>query len=594
MGTLTATSMDGREPSLERIEEDRHKRLHPESDSDLEEIERPSKKGASQPSQDQEGWEIKGEKEKEKKARRQERKAEASALPQDQPLNNNETSNIRPRYIPPPRRAPMMTIAPRMMSQGLAFRVSPTTDWTAYEVVQALEKDKTLSLTARPGRDNIFVIYPKDEKTIWTLRNMTSLLDKPVKIQELYEPGQKPTKGVVMGYPHGLPLNLLTKEENIQSATRCKFGKEGKDTRQVLIEHVGPLPGKLDLGIWGVFYIRPYSQEPIRCYRCQELGHGISRCRNPVRCGVCSGSHETRQCIEKLKAKESVTPKCPNCQGEHHAWNKACPARLAKVDKAMEGQAKWVQTHCEAPPGTFVWGSQRSSPAPPPPSSEDFPALPLVHQAQTRTMTSPSYTYRHSAPAPPPSQPQEPALTLTATGLKSILTELVVSIVKILRSNPEAQALDSALESLVDQALQAPQKPTQATASTLQHPMTQQPTTQDQDTPPKEPTTVQAPAKSEGNMVTPAATTSIKTKKTAPALKPPQEPATVQTPVQASEKEANPDPTPLTTTSDQTEHTCTTSPMAKTKEKKHRHKPHKVCKRRMKLLRHRHECCGNS
>lgn len=30
----------------------------------------------------------------------------------------------------------------------------------------------------------------------------------------------------------------------------------------------GPFPGTLDLGSWGVFYTRPFSKEPLRCYCC--------------------------------------------------------------------------------------------------------------------------------------------------------------------------------------------------------------------------------------------------------------------------------------------------------------------------------------
>ena len=186
---------------------------------------------------------------------------------------------------------------------------------------------------------------------------------------------------MVMGYLLGLPLDPLTKHANIQSATRCKFPQNGHDTRQVIIEHEGPLSGKLDLGIWGMFYIRPYSQEPLRCYRCQAFGHGISRCKNTVRCGICSENHSTEECLQKYKAKQKIVSKCPNCQGEHHAWNKSCPERRWRVEKVIQGQAEWVQTHCDAPPGTFVWGSQKPTPVPETLSPKDFPALAPANRA---------------------------------------------------------------------------------------------------------------------------------------------------------------------------------------------------------------------
>ena len=566
--------MSDRESSPERLEEDRPKRLHPESDSDGEEIQRPSKKGANKPSistvqpEDEKGWRTAGEKEKERRMRQREKKAEASTPSPDQPLNA-ETPSFQPRDNPP-RRTPLLTVAPRTKPQGPAFRILPTTDWTAYEVVQALEKDTTLSLTARPGRDEAFILYPKDDATMTALRNLTSLQGKEIKLQQLHEPGKKPTKGVVMGFPHGLPLTLLTKEENILSAIRCKYGKQRSDTRQVMIEHMGPLPGKIDLGIWGIFYIRPYSQEPLRCYRCHAFGHGISRCRNPVKCGICSGSHETTQCLVKYKAKEDVTPKCPNCEGEHHAWNRACPVRLAKVEKSMEGQARWVQAHCEAPPGTFVWGSQRSnsSTSPAPPSQEDFPALHPAHRAQART--TPSHTTQHPAPAPPTPQSQEPAVTLTATGLKSLLTGLIVSLSKIVKGDTDAQSLDAVVDSLVAQALQPPRQTPQAPVSTSLQPATHQPS--------------QVPPTGANDQQTPD------------PVMPPQTPATVQAPV-------TPEPTSSTTTSEQHRETppspntatgtSPTSPSVKSKRDKSE-RPRKICKKERRLKRHlRREHCAS-
>ncbi|KAG0723001.1 hypothetical protein GWK47_005757 [Chionoecetes opilio] len=73
------------------------------------------------------------------------------------------------------------------------------------------------------------------------------------------------------------------------------------------------LPSQLDLGVWGTFYLRPFSPEPTRCYRCHAFGHTIYRCRQAKKYGICSAPHDTSICLEKYKRKEQITSCCPNC-----------------------------------------------------------------------------------------------------------------------------------------------------------------------------------------------------------------------------------------------------------------------------------------
>ena len=340
------------------------------------------------------GWTVEGEARKLKSKERLEKKAAGSSLPNPRPPAQTAASR-RP-----------MTLAPRPAHTPatMAFKVLPVQHLTAYEIVESLQEDSNLRFSARPGRD-CFLIHPKDQDTLTALSQVTSVKGKPVQLK-LLDPGKKVFKGVVMGYPLGLPLDLLKKVTNISSATRCTFSATRRETKQVLIEHEGPLPGKLDLGIWGVFYVRPYSPEPIRCYRCHAFGHSIAHCKNPPKCGICSNDHETNECLMKYKAKQEITTKCPNCQGHHHAWNKSCPERRRRVEIAIAGQAQWVQTHCDAPAGTFVWGSQRKSPvAPAPPATtKEFPPLNTSPQHQPSAVPTPMPIYQTSnqAVAPPP------------------------------------------------------------------------------------------------------------------------------------------------------------------------------------------------
>ena len=81
----------------------------------------------------------------------------------------------------------------------------------------------------------------------------------------------------------------------------------------MLVELQGPPPAKLNLGCWGSYILRGYQGESVRCYKCQRFNHLQVRCAHSARCGVCSGSHPTEECIGRHKANEPTTAKCPNC-----------------------------------------------------------------------------------------------------------------------------------------------------------------------------------------------------------------------------------------------------------------------------------------
>lgn len=75
---------------------------------------------------------------------------------------------------------------------------------------------------------------------------------------------------------------------------------------------------------------------PIHCKRCQQWNHARGQCSRPVKCGICAGSHDT-----KNHEPTHTTRKCANC-GENHAssW-KGCSVyrklagsnKPSKVDK---------------------------------------------------------------------------------------------------------------------------------------------------------------------------------------------------------------------------------------------------------------------
>ncbi|KAG0721875.1 hypothetical protein GWK47_045584 [Chionoecetes opilio] len=102
-------------------------------------------------------------------------------------------------------------------------------------------------------------------------------------------------RGVLVGYPTGLPLDPVLESPLVETAVRCSYNaglNRHLPTRQVQLTLRGHVPAALDLGCFGTFAVRRFIQEPVRCYRCQAFGHYQRQCqRRQELCGVCSGEH---------------------------------------------------------------------------------------------------------------------------------------------------------------------------------------------------------------------------------------------------------------------------------------------------------------
>jgi hypothetical protein len=68
-----------------------------------------------------------------------------------------------------------------------------------------------------------------------------------------------------------------------------------------------------------------FIPNPLRCYKCQRYGHGVSRCTNGHVCHRCgSDEHEGFDCKE--------APHCHNCKGAHMASSKECPIWIREAE----------------------------------------------------------------------------------------------------------------------------------------------------------------------------------------------------------------------------------------------------------------------
>ncbi len=126
-------------------------------------------------------------------------------------------------------------------------------------------------------------------------------------------------------------------------ARRLQMWKDNKrcERMSVMIQFEGStLPLRVKLGFVS-FSVREFIPPPLRCFKCQRMGHTAKFCKGKIHCAKCGGEHEYGKC------EEGVEIKCCNCGGGHSAAYAGCPVQ----QEAREVQkVKTVQnvTYAEA------------------------------------------------------------------------------------------------------------------------------------------------------------------------------------------------------------------------------------------------------
>jgi hypothetical protein len=102
------------------------------------------------------------------------------------------------------------------------------------------------------------------------------------------------------------------KPQGISSVKRFSINKDGKTVPSAT------LPSNIKAGYLN-FRVEVYVPNPLRCFTCQQYGHGTRTCKNPPACRrCCSTEHDSDSC--------SNSPYCCNCKGDHMPSSKQCPA----------------------------------------------------------------------------------------------------------------------------------------------------------------------------------------------------------------------------------------------------------------------------
>lgn len=181
------------------------------------------------------------------------------------------------------------------------------------EVVQA----KTL----RDGKILVQTANIRQAQRILTLSEMATGL----KVEVSPHPKLNSCKGVVFcrDFKH-IDDETLEKELADQKVTKVqRMRKNGEETGLFFITFDGEnIPEYIACGYMRV-NVRPFEEEPSRCFKCLQFGHQKFNCQSKVEvCGNCAKPSHT----DRLKKEKCINEmKCVNCTEEGHgSFSKKC------------------------------------------------------------------------------------------------------------------------------------------------------------------------------------------------------------------------------------------------------------------------------
>lgn len=137
----------------------------------------------------------------------------------------------------------------------------------------------------------------------------------------------------------GLPVNTATTDisnelkqqgMSVQSVSQITSQHNNKDLFPLFKVVLSTEPGKQRADLTSIKHMMHcrVSTESVRsaarptmCFACQRLGHTAAFCHQKLRCVICGGEHDAKQCS---RAKEDKAT-CVNCSGPHPASYRGCP-----------------------------------------------------------------------------------------------------------------------------------------------------------------------------------------------------------------------------------------------------------------------------
>lgn len=135
-----------------------------------------------------------------------------------------------------------------------------------------------------------------------------------------------------------LGMSDMNSNVRVRSCHRILTGDDGHPTQSVRIvcedAQSADVLMKNGLRLKGLKFTceRAHQQHTVqRCYRCQSKGHQRRFCKKPVKCGKCTGPHETDGCTFGQDQY-----RCCSCDGPHAVWYAGCVYNRLEVSAARE------------------------------------------------------------------------------------------------------------------------------------------------------------------------------------------------------------------------------------------------------------------
>ena len=171
------------------------------------------------------------------------------------------------------------------------------------------------------------------------------------------------------------------------------------------------------------------------------------------------------ECIRKHKDGETTNVKCPNCKGNHPAWNRRCKTRLDRIQAALPQEHRRPVTENRAPVNRQPQGPHGRPQAPTMRRRLDWPQ---PHEGQRRR-TQPQQQQRREErePAPKPQRPPRnrchimppkkglPAISLDHCAMKAVASNFTYEVLLSSGFKIEEEELKSVTDNFISALLKA-------------------------------------------------------------------------------------------------------------------------------------------
>lgn len=156
--------------------------------------------------------------------------------------------------------------------------------------------------------------------------------------------------------------------------------------------------------------VRPYVQNPLRCFQCQRFGHSKASCRSSPTCARCAQpDHSPENCTSPER--------CMNCKGNHASYSRSCPKWIIEKEiQALRAHENitYMEARKQVEARTPIVGVSYASAT----SSKK-----TMHSVSTQTETNSSHKTSDNKPAKiPPAQKSHSTGTTKPSENKTLKT----------------------------------------------------------------------------------------------------------------------------------------------------------------------------